>query len=160
MSQRDIERLCEALTDVQRDAAKLPWAKERAWVAVNQVGLVEGVPTVDLHGLSISLGVRTTSAALDLLPDLDAAAVQLITGRGRHTGGISRLKDTVNQHVVTAARENGWTVSPRGPGRILVVADASKAPSAATGRLPLGFWFVVLLIVGTLIAALYQWMAG
>jgi len=154
----DYDRLCSALADVQQRATRLPWAKERPWKTSEQVRQVEGVPTVDLHGLSISLGQQATEAALAALPSLDAAAVMFITGRGRHTGGISRLKETVNRQVLAAARENGWTASPRGPGRMLVVADPSKAPSAASGRLPVGFWLVVLLIVAAIAAVIYNRM--
>ena len=146
MSPQDEERLHTALAPVQQKAGELPWAKERPWLVSQQVRQVEGVPTVDLHGLSIPLGERAAQACLEVLPQLNAAAVMFITGRGRHTGGISRLKEAVNSLVVAHARENGWTASPRGPGRILVVADPSRAPSAASGRLPLGFWLVVVLV--------------
>ncbi len=152
----DVQRIVGALGDVERDATKLPWAKERPWKASSQVRLLEGVPTVDLHGLSIRLGERVAQALLPLVPELDAAALQFITGRGRHTGGISRLKEAVNLHVLAAARENGWTASPRGPGRILVVADPSKAPTAATGGFPVYFWLFFAFIVFAIAAILYD----
>ncbi|MFT6160899.1 MAG: hypothetical protein ACJATT_005824 [Myxococcota bacterium] len=152
----DVERLTVALADVERDATKLPWADERPWKASSQVSILEGVPTVDLHGLSIRLGERAAQALLPIVPELDAAALQFITGRGRHTGGISRLKEAVNLHVLAAARDNGWTASPRGPGRILVVADPSKAPSAATGGFPIYFWLFIAFVVFAIAAILYE----
>ena len=152
----DITRIVNALTEVEQGAAKLPWAKERPWIAASQVSLVEGVPTVDLHGLSIRLGEQVAQTLLPMVQEFDAAALQFITGRGRHTGGVSRLKEAVNLHVLAAARTNGWTASPRGPGRILVVADASKAPSAATGRFPLFFWAFVLFVLFAVAAIAYD----
>lgn len=152
----DIERIVAALADVERDATRLPWAKERPWIAASQVRMVEGVPTVDLHGLSIRLGQATAQALLPIVQELDAAALQFITGRGRHTGGISQLKEAVNRLVLAAARENGWTASPRGPGRILVVADSSKAPSAATGGFPVYFWIFLLFVAFAIAAIVYD----
>jgi hypothetical protein len=91
-----------------------------------------------------------------MVPELDAAALQFITGRGRHTGGISRLKEAVNLVVLAAARENGWTASPRGPGRILVVADSSRAPTAATGGFPIYFWLFIAFVAFAIAAILYD----
>ena len=152
----DLARLATALAKTERDAQRLPWAGKHPWRAAVQVRSVEGVPAVDLHGLSIPLGEQAAWAAIGELGALQAGAVMFITGRGRHTGGISKLKEAVNLLVITEAREQGWSVSPRGPGRILVVADASRAPSAATGRLPLGFWAVVVLAILGAIAAVWN----
>lgn len=155
MDEDDRQRLVAALAEVEQQARELPWAKERPWRAAEQVRYVESVPTVDLHGLSVRLGELAASSVLDEVPRLDARAAMFITGRGRHTGGISPLKETVNRLAVATAREKGWAASPRGPGRMLVVADAKRAPSAASGRLPIGFWLVVALVLAGLAFAFF-----
>jgi hypothetical protein len=130
------------LTAVERDAASLPWARERRWTARTHVRIEGPWLLVDLHDLSVALAIRV----LDALETADVPAFRLVTGSGRHTGGRSKLRDA----VIREARSRGWSVTPLGPARLEVVRDARRSPTG--GPIPWVVWVVLALVVVGLLA--------
>lgn len=131
----DMKALEDALREVERRAAGLPWAKQRRWRVGTHTTWEGGWPVIDLHDLSVKLGI----AVLDALEKGDVAAARLVTGGGRHTGGHSKLREA----ILAEARSRGWRVSPVGRARLEVVRDEGRVPS------PWG-----------LLHALWRWMFG
>ena len=148
----ELHRVRSSLAEVARRSRDLPWGKERPWRPETHVGVEGGIVVVDLHDLSVRLGVMATEQVLDT--ELDGGAVVFITGRGRHSVGPSRLRQAVLDRLLEQAGERGWQVRPQGPGRVLVVTDPERAPATAAGRLPALFWLVVLLLGGAVVVVL------
>jgi hypothetical protein len=136
----DADRVASALEALEPAARDLPWARERPWRAARAVRMVDGLVAVDLHGLSVKLGLRALEILLEA--DLAGGGFIVITGRGNHTGGRSKLKDAV------AARLSEASVAfhPRGPGRFEVVGDAERVRRARPG-MGLLFWLFVALLL-------------
>lgn len=104
---------------------------------------------MDLHDLSVKLALEVVELLLDRPPE--QGGVVLITGRGNHTAGRSKLRDAVQGRLERAA-EQGVRFAPRGPGRFEVVFDPDSVRKARPG-LGLLFWlFVVLLVIGAIAA--------
>lgn len=131
----DMKALEGALREIERRAGGLPWAKERRWKVATHTTWEGGWPVIDLHDLSVKLGI----AVLDALEEGDVAAVRIVTGSGRHTGGHSKLRQAIEQE----ARERGWRVSPVGRARLELVRDEGRIPS------PWGW-----------LGALWRWVVG
>ncbi|MCA9567964.1 MAG: Smr/MutS family protein [Myxococcales bacterium] len=146
---RDLQTLAAALAPVEREAASLPWSAQDPWRSTTHLGIADGLPLVDLHGLSVRLGLAAVDAAL--AADLASGAVILVTGRGRHTGGHSKLRTAVLAHL---EEQDGVRVVPRGAARVEVVLDEDRARKARAG-MGLLFWlFVALLLLGLVAAVL------
>jgi hypothetical protein len=133
---------------VEERARTLDWAAERPWTRRTHLGASDGLPLIDLHDLSVRLALDAVNAALAL--DLGTGGLVLVTGRGRHGGGRSPLRDAVQQ----ALSARGLQVAPRGPGRLEVVVSPDRAKGARPG-LGLLFWLVVALAVAGLLAAVF-----
>ena len=125
-------------------ARSLEWNAERPWTVRSHTWTEKGVPFVDLHDLSIRLALEAAEIALDM----DLASVGFITGRGRHTiDGRSRLREAVHARLAERCQEEGWSFRVLGPGRCVVVLDAARAPSYATGALPWWAWLIIAVFV-------------
>ncbi len=70
---------------------------------------------------------------------LGVASIRLVTGRGRHSAGLSPLRDA----VTSAVRERGWVNRPSGPGALVVRVDGT-----VSAPLPVTFWFVAAAFTG------------
>lgn len=125
-----------ALRAIEADATRLPWAKERAWRTATHTRMEGPWIVVDLHDLSVPLARRVLQA----VEAADVGALRLITGRGRHTGGRSKLRDA----VIADARERGWHVTEIGPGRVEIVRDPDRHPIG--GGVPIAVWAVLALV--------------
>lgn len=103
-----------------------------------------GLPLLDFHSLSVRLALRAMEVVREA--DLATGGLVVITGRGRHTGGHSKLRaaviDWLDAHQATAV----LTWSPIDPGRLEVVFDAERVRSARPG-MGLLFWLFVLLLL-------------
>jgi len=113
---------------------------------------------IDLHDLSVKLGLAVVEVIAEQGRGLPAGAVTLIPGRGKHTPGKSTLRDAVRHALMELARDEGYALFPRGPGRFVIITDPDRAPASATGRPGPLFWAVVALVVAGIIATL--WNAG
>ncbi|KAL7642040.1 UNVERIFIED_CONTAM: hypothetical protein RMT77_007914 [Armadillidium vulgare] len=59
-----------------------------------------GLPTIDLHGMTIQESLAATEGFLEFQKSEYSRAVQIITGRGLHsTGGISKIKPAVMNYL-------------------------------------------------------------
>lgn len=153
----DVDRLRQGLHDVARRAKDLPWAKERRWRPGTHVRWEGELATVDLHDLSVRLGLAAVDVVETLGPDLATGAVRIVTGRGNHTGGRSVLKDGVVKELRAASSAAGWGLRQPTAGSLVVVFDASRAPAAASGQLGGLFWGFAL-ILGGAILLIAPWM--
>lgn len=145
-AEHDVRVLQSALLPVQDRARTLPWHKERAWTVDSHVFVDKQVPTIDLHDLSIKLGVLTVELLTQASGDLQCGAVTLITGRGRHSvDGRSRLREAVGEELAQACDDHGWSMRQGSPGRWILVLDDAAAPARASGRLEP--WLVVAMVV-------------
>lgn len=152
----DVARLREALAGVQGAAGGLPWARERPWRTDSHVWDERGLPVVDLHDLGRKLASQAVRTAAALAPELDAASVCFITGAGRRSIGKGVLRDDTTRELQQAVAQGGY-FRPLGPGRMVFVADPSRAPAAATGKLGLGFWLMAGLFAAAAVVA--SWSA-
>ncbi len=125
------------------------------------------MPTLDLHDLNIKWGLR----ALEVLDEvaLESGELRVVTGRGRHTGGVSRLRQAVSGKLGALAEQRGWRVYPDGPGALRVVLDASRVARRPPSLMMV--FFVVALSAGLyatwpplavvpVLAALVLWWRG
>ena len=140
--------LARRLLAVEADAQRLPWAKERAWRVDTHVSVSGPWLEVDLHDLSVTLALDVLHANTDHGPP----CVRLITGRGKHTGGQSRLREA----VYDAARAAGWRVAAVGPGRLELVRQGSIRPRDRASQLL--YFVVALLIVAAVLAGVWKRM--
>jgi hypothetical protein len=149
----DIQRLRTALGTVEQEAKSLPWANDRGWRAESHVWIEHGAPTIDLHDLNVKLANQVVDAVVDVAPSCDSGGFVFVTGRGRHSfGGRSDLSDSVASTLDRHARAAGWAWHPSRAGRLVLVTDPDRAPTVATGDLPVP---VVLGGVAFLLLALY-----
>ena len=148
----DAKRIQHALQRIERDARKLPWAKERAWKTDTHVWVEDGLPVVDLHDLSVKLGRKATERVIKL--SLGAGAVSFVTGQGKNSIGPPQLKGAVGSILMKASKANdGWSFRPDGPGRYVLITDPDKAPRVAQTSLPGGFWILLVLFAAALLFA-------
>jgi len=134
----DVERLRAALAGVEEEAKALPWANDRGWRTASHVWMEHGAPTIDLHDLNVKLANAAVEAVVELAPACESGGFVFVTGRGTHSlGGRSDLADSVASALDRHAREKGWGWRPSRAGRLVLVTDPARAPTVATGALPL-----------------------
>lgn len=149
----DLERLRTALAGVEEEAKSLPWANDRGWRAVSHVWIEHSAPTIDLHDLNVKLANQAVDAVVELAPECDSGGFVFVTGRGSHSlGGRSDLADSVASTLDRHARARGWAWHPSRAGRLVLVTDPARAPTVATGDLPIP---IVVGAVAFLLLALY-----
>lgn len=147
----DLQSLERLLAPVAEQSRALPWAKERAWRPSTHLSASNGLPAIDLHDLSVRLALDALRIAIDA--DLGTGGFVLVTGRGRHTGGHSKLRDAVLD-ALTERRDRGeLAFRPLGPGRVEVVMAEDRVKAARPG-LGLVFWLLVALVALAVIAAI------
>ena len=130
---------------VEAEARRLPWAAERLWTVGSHLGTSNGLPLLDFHALSVRLALNALEVACDT--DLATGGVVVITGRGRHTGGHSKLRTAVMAWL-DERQESGdlaWRVLD--PGRLEVVFDQERVRGARPGMGVLFWLFVALLLL-------------
>lgn len=149
--QAPTEALWDALGDVEQRSRDLPWAKTQPWRRETHLWVEADLPVVDLHDLSVRLAVRAVDAVTEV--SLDVGAVVFITGRGNHSGGVSRLRRAVLQRL----QEQRFPVQIEGPGRLWQVRDRSKIASRPMGLL---FWLMVGLLGLGILLRLYTAFSG
>ncbi|MBN2800198.1 MAG: hypothetical protein JXX28_13750 [Deltaproteobacteria bacterium] len=132
--------LRRALLPIEQRAAELPWAHERRWRAQTHAWVEGGVTVLDLHDLSVKLGLEAVDLALTV--EHAAGGLTLITGRGKHSGGRSPLREAVLTHLA----EQGVPHYAARPGRVEVVWDEG-ARSRARGGLGCLFWLTVAALI-------------
>ena len=148
----DVRRIQKALSRVERDARKQPWAKERHWKTETHVWVEDGLAVVDLHDLSVSLGKKATERVIKLT--ISAGAVSFITGQGKNSIGPGQMKGATASILMKAVDRNpGWGFRPDGPGRYILITDPEKAPRVAQTSLPGGFWILIALFFAALLFA-------
>ncbi|MCB9761429.1 MAG: hypothetical protein H6739_16420 [Alphaproteobacteria bacterium] len=153
----DLDAVQHQLAPLADAARSLSWNRERPWRPESHVWSESGLVVVDLHDLSVRLGVEAVERAAALAPEL--AAVVFVTGRGRHSvEGRSRLNDGVTEAVEALCAARGWAWRVPRPGRVLLIADPARAPRAATGALGPLFWLGALGFAG--LAALASPLLG
>jgi hypothetical protein len=125
------------------------WDGERPWRATTHVVWEGALPVVDLHDLkarNARLVLRRLVAEADAL---EAGAVLVVCGRGRHSVGPPVLHRLTGDVLAAAARDrDGWRVDPRGSAAWLLVTRPDAAPAVARGA---STWFLAaffLLVVG------------
>ena len=134
----------------------MPWAKERRWCTTSHVGHQGKRPVIDLHDLSVRLALDVVAILEAEASSLESGCVILITGRGRHTGGRSVLRDAVLARLAKNETTLGWRTVPEGPGRVRIEMDDARARASAPGLGAL-FWGFIALLVGAILAiALYR----
>ena len=149
----DVRRIQHALTRIERDARKLPWNKERAWKTDSHVWVEDGMPVVDLHDLSVSLGKKVVNRVMKLT--IGAGAVSFITGQGNNSIGPGQMKSMVSSLLMKASRSNeDWSFRPDGPGRFVLITDPERAPRFAQTSLPGGFWILIAIFFAALLFAI------
>ena len=148
----DLSALVKALAPVKTQAARLPWAKERRWTPKTHLGRANGLPVIDLHDLSVRLALEVIAIAQGL--SLSTGGYILITGRGRHTGGHSKLRKAVLADLEERVDAEGLTFKPLDPGRIEVVCSAERVKSARPG-MGLLFWLFVALLIAGILASIF-----
>ncbi|MCB9796745.1 MAG: hypothetical protein H6741_28940 [Alphaproteobacteria bacterium] len=126
----------------------MPWAKERPWRVESHVWEERGLVVCDLHDLSVRLGAEAVERASEVLGEA-LPAVCFVTGVGRHSvDGRSRLREVVLDEVDRVAQAEGWRWRVPREGRVVLIADPSRAPRSATGELGPLFWAGVAVFVG------------
>ena len=140
----DVTTLRALLTDVTEGARTLPWARQRPWRPETHVGYEGEIPTLDLHDLNVRWGLAAVAVLDDA--ELSCGEVRVITGRGRHTGGVSKLRQAVSGKLVAVAERRGWRVYPEGPGALRVVIDPTRVARRPPSLMVV--FFVVALTAG------------
>jgi hypothetical protein len=149
----DVHRFQQSLGRVERDARKLPWASERQWKTDTHLWAEDGVPVVDLHDLSVSLGRKVTERVIKMT--ISAGAVVFITGQGRNSIGPAQMKGAVASILSDAVASNaGWSFRPDGPGRFVLITDPERAPRVAQTSLPIGFGMLIAALASALLFAI------
>lgn len=133
-------------------AEELPWHEDRSWSTSTHIWSEHGVPVVDLHDLSVRLGLEVVDSVERLGADLPSGGLVLITGRGRHTAGLSPLRREVEQALRELAARQGVQIRPQGPGRFQVTLDPSKMPAGAYGTPPAIFWLFLAAVTAAVAA--------
>lgn len=150
---KDVDRLRAALAGVEEEAKSLPWANDRGWRAASHVWIEHGAPTIDLHDLNVKLANQVVDAVVEVAPSCESGGFVFVTGRGTHSlGGRSDLADSVASALDRHARAMAWAWHPSRAGRLVLVTDPARAPTVATGDLPIP---IVVGVVAFLLSALY-----
>ncbi len=145
----DLDRLQQALLPVERAAAGLAWADQRPWTTASHLWVEGRLPVVDLHDLGVRQARQAVDAVAGVAEGLDAGAVCFVVGRGRHSIGGSKLGPAVQGALAYHCRKSRghlplWRAHLGPAGRQILVIDASRAPSNATGRPGVLFWLGAL----------------
>jgi hypothetical protein len=148
----DIERLQALLSEIEKPASQLRWARENpaaAWKVQSHTTVERGVVTIDLHDLGQNLARRVLRICEEAGPDLESGAVRFVTGRGNHSATGPVLRQVVGDALVKQCKRHGWGMHAEGGARFILIIDAERAPASATGSLtwPLyagGFLFLAL----------------
>ncbi|MEC8382218.1 MAG: hypothetical protein VXZ96_17945 [Myxococcota bacterium] len=143
----DVKVLKEVFRDIESDAKLLPWAEETPWLVRTHVGIEQNVPIVDLHGLSAKLAKKLLRSYIRIATKLQTGACIFITGQGAHSIGEPTLRKIAISVLGGAAHDKGWGFHSRGPGRVVVITDSTKAPVHASGKLSPVFWWSTGLFV-------------
>lgn len=145
----DVDRLREALSEVETSARMLRWADERPWTVRTHVHWSGDLPEIDLHDLDARharLAVRASTTVR-----LQTGALRYVTGRGRHSTGPGGVLGHVVRHELRKMAESrGWRIRPAGAARWLLITDPDNAPPSATGEFG---WGMRLLLLGFAAAA-------
>jgi hypothetical protein len=150
---QDLERLRAALGAVEEEAKSLPWANDRLWRTASHVWIEQGAPTIDLHDLNVKLANQAVDAVVEIAPECESGGFVFVTGRGTHSlGGRSSIADALGSTLDRHARAHGWEWRPTRAGRLVLVTDRTRAPSVATGELPIP---IVVGGIAFLLLALY-----
>ena len=144
-----LPRLRAAVSAQAAAAASLPWAATRRWRPETHLAINDGQPVVDLHDLSVALGVEVVERLITASAAEGFGSMLLITGRGKHNADQrSPLREAVIAAVDELRKERpGLTLRAAGPGRIVLVWDSARAADMAVGRLGWAFWAGVLAFV-------------
>jgi len=148
----DIHTLQEALDSIGDRAQALKWAEHRPWTPQSHVFWSSTVPTVDLHDLNAKLAKEAVRACCDVT--LETGAVFFVTGTGRHSVGPGVLGGVVRAELKRACKGRTWRFRPAGRARFVLITDAQRAPSEATGQLGPLFWLFVLLLLAGIAAVI------
>ncbi len=149
MTTDDHQRLVAALAPIEHGARGLTWAAQRPWATATHVWQEGGTPVVDLHDLSVALGVSACRAVL--AAGLDAPVVIFVTGRGRRSGGVAPLSRAVLGVLDAAAEGTSWRVVSL-PGRVKLVFD----PARDVVGVPWVVWLVLALMAAGVAAAVWE----
>lgn len=141
------------LASVETRSRDLPWAGDRPWSVRTHLGESNGLPLIDLHDLSVALALAVVDVCVEHPPS--EGGVVLITGRGKHTGGRSKLRDAVQGRLSPLQEDGDLRFSPVGPGRFEVVFDPEAVRKARPG-LGVLFWLFVALLALGIAAAIYN----
>ena len=118
--------LAGALADLEAQAARLPWARDRRWRVASHVGVDRGVWVFDLHDLDAA-GCRALVRAVRATPP-PGGAVVFVHGVGRGSGP----RGPVLVHVVRAELEGVGRLRLLTPGRTAWIHGA--APGWVAGE--------------------------
>ena len=151
----DVVKLQNWLVDVERDAKKLNWHKERPWLVKSHIWSEKGVPYVDLHDLNTRLARKAVKIVIRSADQLEVGAFGFVTGIGRHSMGEASIPKMTIGVLGDACSAKGWGCHPIGQGRLVCITDRERAPAAALGGMGRGMWlfvvgFCVLLVAVTL----------
>lgn len=137
-----LPRLRAAVSAQADAAAALPWASTRRWRPETHLALADGQPVVDLHDLSVGLGVEVVERLIVASAAEGFGSMLLITGRGKHNADQrSPLREAVIAAVeAQRAQRPELTLRAAGPGRLVLVWDSARAADVAVGRLGWAFW--------------------
>ena len=148
----DTMALRSSLAVIERQADALDWAAERPWRTTTHVWGEGELPVVDLHELDARLAREAIRVVAEV--PLQTGALDLITGRGRHSVTEPVLTQVARSELGSLARARGWQWRPGRPGRLILITDVARAPRSATGVL--GTWFYVGVLT---FLALLAWLA-
>lgn len=148
----DLQHLAAALGPIAERSRDLPWAKERAWTPRTHLGTAGGLPAIDLHDLSVRLALETLETACRAQPS--TGGVVLITGRGRHSGGRSRLREAVRSQLEGLQESGELVFHTPAPGRFEVVFDRERVRASRPG-MGLLFWLFAALLMLAVLATLW-----
>lgn len=150
----DLARLAQALDGIEQAATTLSWNDERPWKPATHLWVEGLVPVVDLHDLSIKLGLEVVERVVATAADLESGAVHFVTGRGRHTiDGRSRLREAVGEALLEATEEREWGLREPQAGRITLIVDMDATPAAAKGSLDWWVWAILAIFLALAVYA-------
>lgn len=126
------------------------WDTERPWRVDTHVEWEGELPAVDLHDLKARNARLALRRLLTIAADLEAGAVLVVTGRGRHSVGPPVLHRMAGEVLASAARDrDDWEVRPRGAASWVLVVRPDAAPAAARSA---SSWFVAVFFLLVLAA--------
>jgi hypothetical protein len=151
----DLEELTRRLQTIAERAKGLPWAGERAWTPRTHLSTINGLPGIDLHDLSVRLAREAIDQALEA--DLECGGFVVVTGRGRHTGGHSKLRTAVLAELEIRQQREELVARPLGPARIEVIVSEERVRAARPG-MGLLFWLFAALLLAAVVATVVNRM--